>query len=83
MALGGLAFGLFAERRPFGDAFLAHPLAVFFIVVGASLLALRAVLRRPVPEILPERMLIIGCVVGAATFLAGNWIDTHILSAPW
>src|SRR5262245_14118669 len=63
MALGGLAFGLYAERRPFGDDFLLHPLAVFFASVGVALLALRAALRRPVPEIIPERMLLIGCVL--------------------
>src|SRR5262245_26341612 len=80
MALGGLAFGLYAERRPFGDDFLLHPLAVFFAIVGAGLLVLRAALRRPVPEIISERMLLVGCVLGAATFLAGNFIDTHLLS---
>jgi hypothetical protein len=83
MALGGLAFGLFSERRPFGDTFLAHPLAVFFVIVGAALLALRVALRRPVPEILPERILVFGCLLGVVMFLAGNWIDTHVLSARW
>ncbi len=78
MALGGMAFGLFAERRPFGDDLLAHPLAVFFMLVAAALLALRLVLRRPVPEILSERVLVAGCLVGAAAFLAGNFIDTHL-----
>jgi predicted cobalt transporter CbtA len=74
MALGGFAFGLNAERRPFGDDILAHPLIVFFLIVGAGLLALRAVLRRPVPEVLPERILMAGCIAGLVTFLAGNWI---------
>ena len=26
---------------------------------------------------------IAGCVLGAVTFLAGNWIDTHLLAARW
>ena len=40
MALAGFGFGLFADRRPFGDDILVHPLAVFFILVGLALLAL-------------------------------------------
>jgi hypothetical protein len=79
MALGGLAFGLNAERRPFGNDILAHPLIVFFLAVGAGLLVLRIILRRPVPEILPERILMRGCAVGVATFLAGNWIASILM----
>ena len=82
MALGGLAFGLYAERRPFGDDVFAHPLIVFFVIAGAGLLLLRAVLRRPVPEILPERVLLQGCAIGVVTYLAGNWVATHLLLLP-
>jgi hypothetical protein len=80
MTLGGLAFGLNAERRPFGDDVLAHPLAIFFLVVGAGLLALRLASRRPVPEILPERVLVRGCFVGLAMFLLGNWFGVHFFA---
>ncbi len=73
MALGGLGFGLVAERRPFGDGVLAHPLVAFFILVGIGLLGLRVALRRPVPEVIAERMLLVGCVVGLAGFLIGNF----------
>ena len=83
MALGGFVFGLQAERRPFGDAMLAHPIAVFFMIVGAALLLLRVALRRPVPDVLSERVLLAGCLLGVAAFLAGNWLDAHILSARW
>jgi hypothetical protein len=55
MAAGGLAFGLVAERRPFGEDVLAHPLVVFFAAVGVGLLVLRALLARPVPQLLSER----------------------------
>jgi hypothetical protein len=79
-AFGGFAFGLNAERRPFGDDILAHPLLVFFAIVAIGLLVLRAVLRRPVPEILPERALFAGCMAGAVAFLVGNWIDVNLLS---
>ena len=82
MALGGLAFGLNAERRPFGDDVFAHPLIVFFVLVGAGLLLLRAVLRRPVPEILPERVLLQGCAVGVVMFLAGNFVGVRLLALP-
>ena len=80
MALGGVAFGLLGDRRPFGSAVLAHPLVVFFVLAGAALLALRAVLARPVPELIPERALLLGCCVGAAAFLAGNWAAAHLVS---
>jgi hypothetical protein len=82
MALGGLAFGLYAERRPFGDDVFAHPLIVFFVLVGAGLLLLRFVKHRPVPDILPERMLLWGCAVGVVAFLAGNWIGTRLVLLP-
>ncbi len=80
MLAGGLAFGLLGERRPFGTDVLGHPLVVFFLVAGTALLILRIALRRPVPDILSERTLLAGCVLGAAAFLAGNWIATHALS---
>lgn len=80
MALGGFAFGLFAERRPFGDDVLANPLLVFFVAVGVALLALRLIAARPVPAIIPERMLLYGCFAGLAMFVAGNWLGVHALS---
>jgi hypothetical protein len=80
MVLGGLAFGLFADRRPFGDDVLAHPLSVFFVLVGAGLLALRVIAARPVPEIIPDRMLLFGCFAGLAAFLVGNFFGSHLLS---
>lgn len=81
-ALGaaGFGFGLLAERRPFGDGILAHPLLVYFFVVAAALLVLRLGARRPVPELIPERALIAGCVLGCALFLAGNFVATHLLA---
>ena len=79
MAMGGLGFGLLGERRPFGQDMLAHPLVVYFAVAAVSLLVLRAVLARPVPELIPERTLLAGCLLGAAAFLLGNWISAHII----
>jgi hypothetical protein len=78
--LGGFGFGVVAERRPFGEGFFAHPLVVFFILAALGLLVLRAALARPVPEIIPERALLIGCVTGLAMFLAGNWLGLHFLA---
>lgn len=77
--LGGLAFGLIGERRPFGGDLLAHPLFVYVIALGIGLLVLRIVSRRPVPEIIPERALIFGCFIGLALFLAGNFIAAHLM----
>jgi len=77
MGVCGFAFGLIGDRRPFGEDLLAHPLAVFFILVGAGLLALRVVAARPVPELISDRALLCGCVIGLAAFLAGNFIATY------
>jgi hypothetical protein len=78
MAAGGTGFGLLGERRPLGGDVLAHPLVVFFALVAAGLLVLRVVIARPVPQLLPERALVIGCLIGAAAFLAGNWVAVHL-----
>ena len=72
-------FGLFADLRPFGDGILVHPLVLFFVLVGLSLLALRVVPARPVPEVVPDRVLMPGCVLGLAVFLAGNFAAARLL----
>jgi hypothetical protein len=79
MALAGLVFGLIGERRPFGDGIFAHPLVVLFILVGAALIVLRVALARPVPGVIAERALLIGCVVALAAFLVGNFVSAHLL----
>ena len=48
---------------------------------ASALLLLRAALRRPVPELLPERILIVGCIVGVIAYLAGNWFAARVLQA--
>ena len=80
MIAGGFAFGLFADRRPFGGSFLAHPIVVFAAIAGMGLLMLRIALRRPVPEVIPERAIILGFVLGIGAFLAGNWIGVRLLA---
>jgi hypothetical protein len=80
MLAGGFAFGLIGDRRPFGDDVFAHPVVLFFMAAIAGLLVLRAVLQRPVPEVIPERVLAIGGVLGAAAFFAGNWVAAHVLT---
>jgi hypothetical protein len=77
---GGLGFGLIGERRPFGDDTLAHPLVAYFAAVAVGLLVLRVTLARPVPEVIPERALLAGCLSGAAAFLVGNFISTHMMA---
>ena len=79
---GGLAFGLIGERRPFGNDMLAHPLVVYFAAVAVGLLVLRVALARPVPEVIPERVLVAGCLSGVAAFLVGNFISAHMLAGP-
>ena len=82
MGIAGFGFGLFAERRPFGDDVFAHPLSVFFILVGLLLLALRFILARPVPEVIPDRALALGCALGLAMFLVGNFVTSRDLLLP-
>jgi hypothetical protein len=53
---------------------------VFFGLVAAGLIVLRLARGRPVPELIPERALVVGCVVGAAGFLAGNWVAAHVVA---
>ena len=78
MSVAGAAFGVFAEDRPFGNDVLEHPVVILFVVVGIGLLIMRVVLRRPVPEIIPDRLLLVGCVVGLAAFLIGNWLAVNL-----
>ncbi len=59
---------------------LAHPFVVFFAVVAVGLIVLRIVRARPVPELIPERALVVGCLVGGAAFLIGNWVATHVVA---
>ena len=81
MAAGGFAFGLIGDRRPFGHDVLAHPFVMLFVVAAAALLVLRIALARPVPELIPERALLIGCLLGGAAYLIGNGIAAHLLAA--
>jgi hypothetical protein len=79
MAAVGLSFGAIGERRPFGDSLFFRPLLMLVILVGIALLALRVALARPVPEIIPDRALGLGCAIGLVMFLAGNFFVTHVL----
>jgi len=80
MALGGFAFGLLGDRRPFGTDVLAHPIVIFFAVVAVALLVLRVARARPVPELIPERALVVGCFIGGAAFLAANWAVAQLFA---
>jgi hypothetical protein len=79
MGLVGFGFGSLADRRPFGQDIFVHPLVMFFILVGLALIALRVLLARPVPEVISDRALLVGCFIGLAMFLAGNFVSTLIL----
>jgi hypothetical protein len=81
VAVAGFGFGLLGEWRPFGTDMLAHPLVVFYAGVAVSLIVIRVALRRPVPEVIPERALMAGCIIGAAAYLAANFCVTRLGSA--
>jgi len=78
MSAFGLAFGSMSEQRPFGNDVLAHPLVILFALVAAALLVLRFALRRSVPDLVSDRMLLVGCGIGILAFLIGNWFGTHL-----
>ena len=80
MIAGGFLFGLYADRRPFGDTLLANPIVVYCAIAGLGLLILRVALHRPVPEVIPERAIVIGFALGIAAFLIGNFVGVHLLA---
>ncbi len=80
MSAAGVLFGVYADKRPFGDDVLEHPLVIFFAVVALALLVVRFVARRPVPELIPDRLLLFGCFVGLAAFLIGNWLAVNLIA---
>ena len=56
------------------------PLAVTAVSLALSMELWRVVQARPVPAVIPERALVLGCLIGGATFLAGNWVAAHLLA---
>jgi hypothetical protein len=78
MATAGAAFGISAKDRPFGYDVLVHPVVIMLACVGAGLLAIRVALRRPVTDVISDRLLLAGCVVGIVAFLIGNWLALHL-----
>ena len=50
------------------------------IEVSAGLLLVRVVMQRMIQQILPDRILLFGCAVGIAAFLAGNWLGARGIS---
>lgn len=77
MPLVGFGFGMLADRRPFGEGMLVHPLVMFFLLVVLALIALRVLLARPVPEVISDRALLAGCGAGLAAFLLGNFVSAQ------
>jgi hypothetical protein len=52
---------------------------VFAGLAGLGLVILRVVLQRPVPDVIPERAMIVGFLFGIAAFLVGNWVGAHLI----
>lgn len=76
----GFLFGLFADRRPLGDDLFAHPVFLYAACLAAGLIVLRLKAGRPVPELIPDRYLVLGCLLGLALFLAGNFAGVRWLA---
>jgi len=80
MVVGGLGFGVLTDRRPFGEAILVHPLVIFFFLVALGLIALRVLLAKPVPNVISDRALLTGCLVGLVAFLSGNFLGVYVFA---
>jgi hypothetical protein len=82
MALGGVAFGLYADAHPFGNGVLAHPLTIFFALVIAGLLTLRFLHARPMLKLISAPALAIGAAIAIACFFLGNWFGVSLINMP-
>jgi hypothetical protein len=82
MAVGGLGFGAYADRRPFGNGMLAHPLVVFLAFVAAGLLTLRFLQTKPLLQLISAQLLTAGAVIGIACFFIGKWFGVSLLHMP-
>ena len=82
VAVGGVAFGLFAHERPFGRGALGHPLVVFFAVILAGLLTLRFLSTRPLAELISPWYVGAGIGIGVVCFYLGNWFGINLAGLP-
>ena len=78
MSAAGVGSGLFADKRPFGDDGLGYRLLIVCVAVVVALLALRVALRRPLPDLIRDRLLLFGGFVGLAAFLVGHWLAVNL-----
>lgn len=82
MAAGGLAFGAYADERPFGSGVLAHPLVVLFAVVAAGLMTLSFLHAQPLLKLISARSLAAGAVIALACFFIGGWFGSNLIHMP-
>lgn len=66
MSVGGLAFGLFADRPLFGKGILAHPLVMLFAMAGAGLLILKFLHGEPMQKLISPVSVVAGCIIAVA-----------------
>jgi hypothetical protein len=82
MAVGGMGFGLYAERRPFGPGIIAYPPVIFFVFTTMGLVTLSFVHQRPLTKLISVRCLVAGGVIAIACFLLGTWFGASLMGAP-
>jgi hypothetical protein len=82
MAIGGVGFGLVADKRPFGPGIVAYPLVVFFACVAAILLTLRFIYAKPLREVISIPSLVAGFVIAAVCFAIGDWFGVSLMRMP-
>jgi hypothetical protein len=79
VAMGGMGFGLYADRHPFGRGVLAHPTVVFVAGVLAGLATLRLLYARPLLQVISARCLAAGAVIAATCFCLGRWFSSGLM----
>ena len=82
MAIGGVGFGFYADRRPFGNGIIAYPLVVFLAFTAAGLMTLSFLHQRPLTKIISWRSLVLGGAIAIGCFLLGRWFGPSLMSMP-
>jgi hypothetical protein len=82
MSVGGLAFGLFADRPLFGKGILAHPLVMLFAMAGAGLLILKFLHGEPMRKLISPVSVIAGCIIAVVCYFIGRWFGVSLAAVP-
>jgi hypothetical protein len=78
MGLGGLLSGALSAPGMFAATDVAFALVALAFTVAVVLAVLHFGLHRPLRELVLDPMLLVGCAVGLAAFLVGQWLGAEL-----